>query len=233
MSDPDDPDDDTDFAAIAQRLIARARPESDAERARREAEREAAARRELRERVRSSLAQGHFPARQVDAALLILDGGDVVETRALARVRQFLDADLAAGRTMLVLSGGVGAGKSTAATFAVAARRPRNPVFLRAATVEASGRYDREIRSQWEGASALVLDDLGAEYADAKGNFLSELDEILDWFYADRRPLIVTTNLDQAAFRARYGGEHGRIVSRIRECGAWAACGGVDLRRPR
>ena len=173
-----------------------------------------------------------FPGAAIDLAVAIEEAGDsAMNTPALARAKRFLAEDVPAKRTMLVLSGGVGTGKSTAAAWFTYARRTWKPLFMRAATFARISRYDKEKTSAWESAGTLVLDDLGAEYADSKGNFLADLDELIDWYYADRRPLIITTNLDIKSFRERYGGESGRISSRIREAGAWAECGGTDLRR--
>ena len=63
-----------------------------------------------------------------------------------------------------------------------------------------------------------MLDDLGAEYVDAKGSFLVDLDELIDTYYGDERPLVITTNLTKDDFKARYGA---RIERRVRECGKW------------
>lgn len=173
---------------------------------------------------REGLELGGFPLRAIEAVR------DLAETPAVVRAKRFLENDRSAGKGLLVLSGGVGAGKSVAATW-LARETSFKPVFMRAATFAASGRYDRETRERWQDARMLVLDDLGAEYADAKGSFLVDLDELLDLFYAERRLLVITTNLDAKGFKTRYGGDEGRIVSRIREAGVFADCGGHDLRK--
>jgi DNA replication protein DnaC len=72
-----------------------------------------------------------------------------------------------------------------------------------------------------------VLDDLGSEYADAKGNFLVNLDELIDTFYGDKRPLLITTNCTDSEFKQRYGA---RIVDRIRECGSFYGIRTASLR---
>ncbi len=128
--------------------------------------------------------------------------------------------------SVLVLSGQPGCGKTTAAAvWGLACPQP--PQFLRATTFAASSRYDQEQRDGWLHASALVLDDLGSEYADAKGNFLVNLDELVDTFYGDRRPLLITTNCTDSEFKARYGA---RIVDRIRECGVFCGIRSGSLR---
>ena len=73
----------------------------------------------------------------------------------------------------------------------------------------------------------LVVDDLGAEYLDAKGFFGSLFDELVDCRYTSKLPTIITSNLDAAGFAARYGA---RVVDRIREAGRFIACGNTSLR---
>lgn len=126
----------------------------------------------------------------------------------------------------LILSGPKGVGKTVAAAW-WSLRRKAAPLFLRASTFAASSRYNRDERERWMGASALVLDDLGAEYVDAKGSFLVDLDELVDVFYGDKRPLLITTNCGAGAFKERYGE---RIADRIRECGAFFEWSGPSFR---
>jgi len=104
------------------------------------------------------------------------------------------------------------------------------PLFLRASTFAATSRYDAKHRETVFAAPALVLDDLGAEYLDDKGSFLVDLDELIDTFYANRRPLLITTNLDRDRFYQRYGS---RIRDRLRECGAFWETKSGSLRAPR
>lgn len=130
--------------------------------------------------------------------------------------------------TIVVLSGGVGSGKTVAATRWVAENDDRSPLFVRAAAFEASSRYDKKWRERWTKASSLVLDDLGAEYGDAAQHFLTGLDELLDVAYSQPIPTIITTNMPAAAFAERYGN---RIASRLRECARWRNVQGPDLRR--
>ena len=129
----------------------------------------------------------------------------------------------------LVLSGPIGSGKTTAAAWWAMHRRPSTR-FLRAAEFATMSRYDAEARQRWADARALVLDDLGTEYLDAKGSFLVDLDELVDRFYAHRRPLLITTNCTRDEFRRRYGE---RVYDRLRECGAWKSASGESLRRRR
>lgn len=122
------------------------------------------------------------------------------------------------GRTnVVVLSGPSGCGKTVAAACWALDRGQRTR-FVRAATFAAASRYDAEQRSLWYDADALVLDDLGAEYLDAKGSFLVDLDELVDTYYGDLRPLVITTNAQKPAFAARYGE---RVMDRLRQCATW------------
>jgi hypothetical protein len=127
----------------------------------------------------------------------------------------------------LVLAGGKGTGKTVAATW-VALNDERLWRFARAATIVRVGRFG-DAFSQLIAAPALCIDDLGAEYIDVKGSFLSDLDELVDTFYSNRRPLIVTTNLDAKAFKDRYGA---RVVDRLTECAQWVGIDGRSMRRP-
>lgn len=128
---------------------------------------------------------------------------------------------------ILVLSGPPGCGKTTAAAYRAVSSRGLVPAFVRASTFARASRFGDE-RKAWLDASALVLDDLGAEYADAKGSFQTDLDELVDAFYGSRATLIITTNVTHADFSARYGE---RIVDRLRECGKWFEIRGKSLRR--
>jgi hypothetical protein len=128
-------------------------------------------------------------------------------------------------KSVAVLSGPPGTGKTVAAAWWRAKNYGMN--FLRASTFAATSRYDEKARAFAYDASALCLDDLGSEYLDAKGSFLVDLDELIDTYYADERPLIITTNLNAADFKARYGR---RVEDRIRECGEWFTVAGKSMR---
>jgi hypothetical protein len=191
-----------------------------------------------------------FPVLAVEHALLASD------TLALAHVRKFAAGD----RGALVLMGGVGAGKTTAATEYALEHGGSAPGFVRASELEARGRYadrdspkdgqlrDRDIRAWLRTRTMLVIDDLGAEYLDGKGAFRSLLDETLDLFYGDKKRLIITTNLKtkRAAIDPKKPPPKGtppeepqlaerygaRVMSRLFEVGMRGECGNIDLRRP-
>jgi DNA replication protein DnaC len=130
-------------------------------------------------------------------------------------------------RGIRILAGGVGSGKTLAAIRWLAEYGGSRPVFLRVSEFETVSRYDKEARARWKGATALVFDDLGAEYADAKGNFLADLDELIDVYAGRFARLIITTNLDLNQFRGRY---KARIVSRMRANARWKSLQHGDRR---
>jgi len=171
-------------------------------------------------RRRLDLADAGFPVRALECALVANEDNPVI--------RRIRDWDPRRDNVFL-LSGSKGIGKTVAATW-WALRHESAPAFARAATFVASSRYDRTdpaVRNQWLRASALVLDDLGAEYSDSKGSALVDLDELVDVFYGDRKPLLITTNCTSKEFAEHYGG---RIVDRIRECGVFFEWSGPSLR---
>lgn len=128
---------------------------------------------------------------------------------------------------VVVLAGPPGTGKTVAAAaWALTARY--KPRFVRSSSFAAMSRYNVDQRSELFTCKALVLDDLGAEYADVKGSFLVDLDELVDTFYGDERPLVITTNLNRESFRERYSD---RIADRFRECVRWIAITGPSMRR--
>lgn len=159
-----------------------------------------------------------FPRRAVEAALVAR-----TEEPALAAVARWSAQCPTDG--LAVLSGSPGCGKTVAATWW---GMRAGAVCVRASAFAASSRYDAETRDRWRNASALVLDDLGTEYADAKGNFLADLDDLIDAHYGNRSRLLITTNCTAADFRSRYGE---RIADRLRECGRWLSVAGGSLRK--
>lgn len=169
---------------------------------------------------RPALIANGFPRRALE------ESATADETRsAIMRVKTWLKAP----EGVLVIAGGKGCGKTVAAAW-WAMRLGSVATFIRAASFAAASRYERSDRDALLGAPALVLDDLGAEYVDAKGSFLVDLDELIDVFYGDRKPLLITTNCAIDVFRSRYGE---RIVDRIRECGAFFSIAEQSLRGER
>lgn len=173
-----------------------------------------------------------FPELAVAAAL-----GALEDTTAIAVARRFVQARAHGLRTrVLVFGGGVGVGKTTAAAWIAVKQQDPRPGFIRVSALERRGRYDKELDGWLRTRTSLVIDDVGAEVLDGKGVFRSLLDEIVDTFYANRRTLIMTTNLrpkqgndaEPPQFKERYGE---RVWSRCSELGEWGDCGTRDLRR--
>jgi DNA replication protein DnaC len=173
---------------------------------------------QMRSRL-ARFAESGFPERAIEAA------GKADESAAL--IRRVASWKLGE-QCVLVLSGSRGCGKTVAATWWAMSHAPSDAMFVRAATLARSSRYDRDDRDALLRASALVLDDLGEEFMDAKGSFLVDLDELIDVFYGRKRPLLITTNCTKDVFVKRYGA---RIEDRLRECGSWFSVGEVSQRR--
>lgn len=173
------------------------------------------------------LASWGVPAK--DLSLVLPESGTLDETPALLAVAR--DSGL-----LVVLSGGVGCGKTTAASWWLAHGahkvmpylKVRPPCFITAPWVERHSRYDHEVMSRLEQARALVLDDLGMEYADAKGNFLADIDAVIDTRYRNMLPTVITTNLKADDFKQRYGR---RFRDRVVEGGCFCNVNGPSLRR--
>lgn len=165
----------------------------------------------------AALTANGFPRRALEEAAI----ADASKS-AITRVSRWL----ARPEGVLVISGGEGCGKTVAASW-WALRLAQVATFVRAATFAASSRYERDDRCALLAVSALVLDDLGAEYLDGKGSFLVDLDELIDVFYGDRKPLLITTNCTDDDFKKRYGA---RIAGRIRERGAFFGIADGSLR---
>lgn len=167
--------------------------------------------------VESMIAVDGWPRRAIEVA------ATADEKRASIAKIKALDLS---ERNVIVVSGLPGCGKTVACAWWALHRRG-GARFVRASSFAAASRYDREERAAWLKASALVLDDAGAEYSDAKGSLMVDLDELVDTFYGDRRPLLITTNLTRSMFKTRYGE---RITDRLRECGRWVPIEGGSLR---
>jgi DNA replication protein DnaC len=127
------------------------------------------------------------------------------------------------GTCLVVLQGGVGCGKTCAAALWAT---KVDAHWVTAKALARMSAYDDEAKNL-EKRRHLVIDDLGTEYADAKGFFLSNLDGLIDARYADELPTVITTNVAADEFKARYGA---RIADRIRGAGAWVEVGGTSLR---
>jgi DNA replication protein DnaC len=171
------------------------------------------------ERRRELLLEREAPERAVDG----IHAPSFMETSEACLALYGLQND---ARSIRVLAGGVGSGKTFAAVWWLAQYGGPSPLFMRVSEFETISRYDKEHRRRWKTASALVLDDLGAEYADGKGNLLADLDELIDVYSGRTAQLIITTNLKPDQFKERY---KSRIVSRLRAGARWKSLTGGDM----
>lgn len=151
-----------------------------------------------------------FGNRLSDRARQALLDGSLLPTPALDAVSRWLAARQ---RPVLVLTGGVGAGKTLAALWALT-RVPGDLVPAR----ELARRHDPWGEDRQAGVKPLdlrhrllVLDDLGTEREDAR--FMPALEDVLDSRQSGVRTLI-TTNIKPKDIRARYGD---RFADRLRE----------------
>lgn len=129
------------------------------------------------------------------------------------------------GTTLLQL-GGVGSGKTVAACWWLSQGAGR---FVTSALLARWPRYEAESMRALLEAPRLVIDDLGTEYMDDKGNFMAILDEIIADRCANERQTFITSNLTAIAFKARYGE---RIEDRIREGGTVISLAESSRRHP-
>lgn len=141
------------------------------------------------------------------------------------------------GKTILLLSGGPGTGKTVAAVSAVVARakREEGSVFVRAASAARMSLFADEDKATFKRmceTGLLVIDDLGVETF--HDGWRALLDELIDMRYSNGRATIITTNLPptadvgQPSIRARYGE---RIADRIRQSGSITMCGDASRRK--
>jgi len=132
------------------------------------------------------------------------------------------------GRFVIVLSGDTGTGKTMASACLAALKGAR---MVTAQRVLELNRFSGEFEALCD-VPALVVDDLGAEYMDSKGEAESRWDALFNRRYRlarmSRAPFVVTCNLKTQDFKARYGA---RVADRIREVGKWINVGGTSMRR--
>lgn len=161
--------------------------------------------------------------RQIDSIgippkdLVLFRSGAVTRTKAIE--------ELESTDPLICLSGNPGSGKTTAAGYSLFA--VKRGLFVKAARLSRWDRYNNEEMQKLLSPAPLVIDDLGTEFQDAKGNFMALLDEVIDVRYDHSRRTVLTTNLDAASFKERYGE---RIADRIRESGRFVSLAGSSMR---
>lgn len=140
----------------------------------------------------------------------------LTETPALLSVRE-------AGWKLRALSGGVGCGKSVAAVSWLGT----SGLFVSALKLARWPRYDDSEMKRLLESPRLVIDDLGTEFADEKGSFLATLEEVITDREAWGRATLITTNMNAAVFKGRYGA---RITDRLRAAGGFIELAGKSMR---
>ena len=119
----------------------------------------------------------------------------------------------------LIMMGGVGAGKTTLAKALCSAIgvKDKMPLFrpmwyMTQTFKDNPDLFYEDLREK----CYLLIDDAGSEKSEVKsyGNSCLLFNEIISVRYDYRLPVIITTNLNSAALRERYGD---KIMSRLRE----------------
>jgi hypothetical protein len=151
---------------------------------------------------------------------------DVLE-RGIGDTAPLLAVKDGRGERVVILGGEVGTGKTVAACWALAEPRVKTGLFVRAVKMARWERYDADAMDDLLRPALLVIDDLGGEFNDAKGNFLAIFEEVMTDRVENKRRTIITTNLDVVAFRGRYGD---RQLDRCRELGRYEWFGGASMR---
>lgn len=175
----------------------------------------------------AALEQEHFIATCVENGLSerhlrAVLAGSHERTPALAAVQAMT------GSGIYCLSGNVGCGKTYAAHAWLLRKHKRASTLacMTAAEFARLSRYEGKF-DRIAAKKRFVLDDLGVEYADDKGSFLADLDELTDMRWRKGLPTLFTTNLTKQAFKARY---QQRVIDRIRDDGGWVDCKHPSLR---
>lgn len=157
--------------------------------------------------------------------------GVMSETFALRRVCTWYETD----SESIVLQGGVGAGKTLGAAwiFEFALHRSvmtptgqrRGPVWCDAPGLAALAPWSDRWQ-EYDAASLIVIDDVGTEgtIGDAVPRITAAIERA---FNVSSGRIVITTNLDRAAFGERYGS---RIASRLDGTDAWKASPDPDYR---
>lgn len=165
------------------------------------------------------------------------DGNRITETSAVLGVRQYED------KSILVLAGAAGCGKSVAAALWLTGHvwptsrwkqaegewqfTEELPAWSRASEFSRVDHYDDDDVQPLLLAPRLVIDDCGEEYLDKFGFCAALFDEVISTRHEQDRPTLITTRLSFNEFIARYGE---RMYSRLRENGRVVECGYIDQR---
>ena len=145
-------------------------------------------------------------------------------TEALRAVGEFLRSPA----LFLMLVGDLGVGKTIAAWWGVAQRGGR---YVTAMELVRAGSFDRDFWESLRTAPFVAIDELGMEAVDQSGWFLANLYDLLDHRLSRSRKTALLSNLDAAAFKARYcSGTMERLYERLKTQGEFVALAGESLR---
>lgn len=129
--------------------------------------------------------------------------GDLEVTTALNHCRAFRGS----AKTLLVLCGGEGCGKTTAAAWWLMQPKQghrylevKPPKFVTAGQLSLWPRFDRDARAELDLARCLVIDDVGLEYDDTKGAFRGLFREVTHERHNKSLPTVITTNIPGHVF---------------------------------
>jgi DNA replication protein DnaC len=114
---------------------------------------------------------------------------------------QAVDEWLPGGKRLLLLSGGVGTGKSVAAGYAIRRSRGRWLYAPNITKVASFGDKQAEALATLRATKLLVVDDIGAEFSQTPGWGRTELANLIVDRYEDGLRTLMTTNLDAKAWR--------------------------------
>lgn len=164
--------------------------------------------------------------RDVNSAKCVVPDG-YVDTKAVALVRRWMETrrkQPKAWKPILVILGGVGIGKTTAAAWAC---EWRDGMYTKTRTLTAAHRaMFGDQREEWRSmmrSPLLVIDDLGRE-ADEHG--IVAVEDAID--ERQSHPTIITGNITKAEALSRYGD---RVSSRLGESGVVVWLDGEDRRQ--
>jgi DNA replication protein DnaC len=164
--------------------------------------------------LRDRMNRAGVPERERKLLLADAGGERLFTTTALEAVKDEVPS-------LLVLAGARGVGKTLAACWAL---RELGGSYLTAYQFARPG-LDLEAL---KGKRCVVVDQLGRENVSASDFCLSQLEELIDARYANRRLTILVANLTREQFVARYGGI---IDDRLEGDGKFVVCLGASLRR--
>jgi hypothetical protein len=127
--------------------------------------------------------------------LVVVRGVDPTEAT------QAVDEWLPTGKRLLLLSGGVGTGKTVAGAYAIQRSRGRWLYAPNITKVAQFGDAAAAAMAPLRATKLLVVDDLGAEFSQTTGWGRTEIANLIVERYEDGLRTLITTNLDAKAWK--------------------------------